>query len=216
MTLEKMADFFAARIDMYDEHMLTEVEGCREGYKKMASLIPPKSVKILDLGCGTGLELDEIFPLFPELEVTGIDLSADMLARLKKKHPDRTLRLICGDYFREDLGEKEFDCALSFQTMHHFTKDKKLSLYRKIHTSLKSSAVYIECDYMVEKQQEEDFWFAENERLRKENGITDDGYYHYDTPCTVENQMELLRKAGFRRVTKVFRMENTTMLVAEK
>ncbi len=216
MKLEKMADFFAERADMYDEHMLTEVEGCKEGYKKMASLIPEGTEKLLDLGCGTGLELDEIFSLFPDIKVTGIDLSDVMLRKLREKHPEKNLTLICGDYFEENLSENEYDCAVSFQTMHHFAKAKKLSLYKKINTSLKKKGIYIECDYMVKKQEEEDLWFSENERLRKENGITDEGYYHYDTPCTVVNQIELLKKAGFRRVTQVFRLENTTMLVAEK
>ncbi len=216
MKLEKMADFFADRIEMYDEHMLTEVEGCKEGYKKMASLIPDDTEALLDLGCGTGLELDEIFLLYPDIEVTGIDLSDVMLGRLRQKHPDKKLNLVCGDYFEENLGENKFDCAVSFQTMHHFPKEKKLSLYQKINASLKEKGIYIECDYMVLTQEEENLWFSENERLRRENGITDDGYYHYDTPCTVENQITLLKEAAFSKVTQVFRMENTTMLVAEK
>lgn len=216
MKLEKMADFFALRADMYDEHMLKEVEGCKEGYKKMAALIPANTEYVLDLGCGTGLELDEIFALHPDIKVTGIDLSDVMLSKLREKHPEKNLSLICGDYFTEDLGEGIFDCAVSFQTMHHFSKEKKESLYRKINGSLKEDGVYIECDYMVITQEEEDLWFSENERLRKENGITDDGYYHYDTPCTVDNQILLLKKAGFRKITQVFRIENTTMLIAEK
>lgn len=216
MKFERMADFFADRIEMYDEHMLTEVEGCKEGYKKMASLIPDDTEALLDLGCGTGLELDEIFLLYPDLKVTGIDISDVMLGRLRNKHPDKNLTLVCADYFEENLGENKFDCAVSFQTMHHFPKEKKLSLYKKINASLKEKGIYIECDYMVLKQEEENFWFSENERLRKENGITDNGYYHYDTPCTVDNQTALLKKAGFSKVTQVFRMENTTMLIAEK
>ncbi len=216
MILEKMADFFAKRADMYDTHMLEEVEGCKEGYKKMASLIPEETDSLLDLGCGTGLELDEIFVLYPDIKVTGIDLSQVMLGKLREKHPDKNLNLICGDYFGIELGEKTFDCAVSFQTMHHFSHGKKLSLYKKINSSIKEKGCYIECDYMVEKQEEEDFWFSENERLRKENGITDDSFYHYDTPCTVDNQITLLKKAGFSTVTLVFRKENTTMLVAEK
>ncbi|MBQ3137627.1 MAG: class I SAM-dependent methyltransferase [Clostridia bacterium] len=216
MKLEKMADFFAERADMYDEHMLTEVEGCKEGYRKMASLIPGNTEAILDLGCGTGLELDEIFSLYPDINVTGIDLSDVMLRKLREKHPDKRLSLICADYFAENLGESRFDCAISFQTMHHFPKNKKLSLYKKVNAALKENGIYIECDYMVLTQKEEDFWFAEKERLRRENGITDDGYYHYDTPCTVSNQIFLLEKAGFSKVTQVFRTENTTMLVAEK
>lgn len=216
MKLEKMADFFAERADMYDEHMLNEVEGCKEGYLKMATLVPEGTKELLDLGCGTGLELDEILYLHPHINVTGIDLSAVMLRKLREKHPDKKLTLVCGDYFSEALGTDKFDCAVSFQTMHHFPKEKKLSLYKKINAALKEKGTYIECDYMVLTQEEEDLWFSENERLRRENVITDDGYYHYDTPCTVNNQLTLLKEAGFTKVAQVFRIENTTMLVAEK
>lgn len=37
-SLEEMRAFFAARVDIYDEHMRNEVEGCREGYARMAAL----------------------------------------------------------------------------------------------------------------------------------------------------------------------------------
>lgn len=214
--LERMDEFFASRTHMYDEHMLTEVEGCKEGYKKMASLVPSDCEKLLDLGCGTGLELDEIFRLLPRIKVTGIDLTEAMLKKLREKHPDKDMTLICGDYFKAPFGEGEFDCAVSFQTMHHFPKDKKLSLYKRLYDSLKDSGVYIECDYMVLTQEEEDHWFGENARLRKEQGITGDEFYHYDTPCSVDNQIALLKRAGFTSVEQVFRIENTVMLVAKK
>lgn len=214
--LETMSGFFTARTEMYDEHMLTEVEGCKEGYKKMASLLPEDCETLLDLGCGTGLELDEIFRLYPDIKVVGIDLTQSMLDKLRQKHPAKEMRLICGDYFQEPFGVSVFDSAVSFQTMHHFPKDKKLSLYKKLRESLKDGGEYIECDYMVLTQAEEDHWFSENERLRIEQGIVDDEFYHYDTPCTVDNQAELLKKAGFSSVEQVFRVENTTMLVAKK
>lgn len=214
--LEPMSDFFTARLDGYDEHMLNDVEGCREGYIKMARLVPKKTQRLLDLGCGTGLELDEIFRLLPDVQVTGIDLTRAMLERLREKHPDKKLDLICGDYFAVDFGENRFDCVVSFQTMHHFTHEKKTELYGKICKALADNGVYIECDYMVETQEEENHWFAENERIRKEQNIPPDEFFHYDTPCTIENQKAMLKNAGFAQVEKVFRMENTTMLVARK
>ena len=214
--LEAMSDFFTARTEMYDEHMLTEVEGCKEGYAKMATLVPGTCGILLDLGCGTGLELDAIFSLYPRIKVTGIDLTQAMLQKLREKHPDKDMTLICGDYFTVPFGEGEFNCAVSFQTMHHFAKDNKLSLYKKIYNALTDNGMYIECDYMVLTQAEENHWFSENERLRKEQGIVGEEFYHYDTPCTVDNQIMLLKEAGFSEVEQVFRMENTTMLVAKK
>lgn len=39
-SLEKMTDFFSARVDIYDDHMMNEIEGCQEGYLQMAELVP--------------------------------------------------------------------------------------------------------------------------------------------------------------------------------
>jgi len=214
--LEPMDDFFAARVHDYDEHMLMHVEGCREGYPKMAETIPADCKNLLDLGCGTGLELDAIFLRFPGMVVTGIDMTSSMLEKLTEKHPGKALNLICGDYFQTDLGTEQYDCAVSFETMHHFKHEKKISLYQKIHDALKTCGCYIECDYMVGTQLEEDYYFAEYDRLCNEQNLPENVFYHYDTPCTVENQIMLLKKAGFRTVEKIFSMGNTVMLKALK
>ena len=214
--LEPMADFFAARVEDYDEHMLENVEGCREGYQKMAELIPPNAKDLLDLGCGTGLELDAIFARRAELSVVGIDLCDAMLEKLKQKHSDKDLTLIRGDYFQADFGADRFDVAVSFETLHHFSYEKKLGLYQRIFNALHSDGVYIECDYMVETQDEEDALMAQNEALRREQGISSEDYYHFDTPFTVEKQTELLKRAGFSKIQKLFRMGGTVLLIAKK
>ena len=83
--LEKMSDFFKARLDGYDEHMLTEIEGAAEFYGFTASKLPAgNECSILDLGCGTGLELEQYIAAHPDARITGIDLSAEMLGRFKK------------------------------------------------------------------------------------------------------------------------------------
>lgn len=214
--MEKMDCFFAARVEGYDEHMLNNVNGCKEGYIEMSKLIPRSCCSLLDLGCGTGLELDEILKVMPDIEITGIDLTRAMLDKLRAKHPDKKMQLICGSYFDVPFGITKYDCAISFQTMHHFSHAAKISLYNKIYEALTQGGVYIECDYMVEDQEEEDFYYEENARIRKELGIPDHEFYHYDTPCTIQNQSSMLHMAGFATVEKVFRIENTTILVAHK
>jgi RimJ/RimL family protein N-acetyltransferase len=92
--LEQMSDFFTARVDGYDTHMLNDVKGCKDGYIKMAELVPLHTKTILDLGCGTGLELDEIFKRFPDISVLGIDLTQAMLDKLIQKHSDKNIKLV--------------------------------------------------------------------------------------------------------------------------
>ncbi len=214
--MEKMDRFFTARVDDYDEHMLNNVAGCREGYIEMSKLVPRTCKTLLDLGCGTGLELDEILTQMPNIKITGIDLTQAMLDKLKEKYPNQSINLICGSYFDVPFGLEQFDCAISFQTMHHFSHSLKTELYKKIYRALTRNGLYIECDYMVEGPEEEDFYYAENTRIRKELGVPDDEFYHYDTPCTITNQISMLTNAGFSSVIKVFRVENTTILVAYK
>lgn len=214
--MERMEDFFAARVDGYEEHMLSGVEGCEQAYALVPSLLPVSCSHLLDLGCGTGLELKQIFEKFPDLTVTGIDLTREMLDKLKRNFHDRKINLICGSYFDVDLKTEEYDCAISFQTMHHFSHEAKIGLYQKIFNTLKDHGRYIECDYMVENQDEEDFYFAENKRIRKELNIPEREFYHYDTPCTVANQIAMLRQGGFDRVESVFRKAQTTILAAYK
>ncbi|MCI9408757.1 MAG: class I SAM-dependent methyltransferase [Oscillospiraceae bacterium] len=214
--MEKMDEFFTARVDGYDEHMLNEVDGCREAYGEMSKLVPENTKNLLDLGCGTGLELEAIFKRFPDISVTGIDLTKAMLDKLEEKYRGKNITLIQGDYFRTDLGQNRFDTAISFQTMHHFSHEMKIGLYQKICDSLKSGGVYIECDYMVETQAEEEYWYAENVRIRREQNIPENEFYHYDTPCTIENQIKMFKAAGFFNAEKVYRMENTTIIIAKK
>lgn len=213
--LEKMDDFFTARLAGYDHQMLVNVEGCAEGYATVAQLLPAGMQTLLDLGCGTGLELDEIFKRFPDAAVTGIDMTSAMLDVLRQKHADKALTLIEGDYFAVPFGESCFDAAVSVESLHHFTSDAKLGLYRRLYAALRCGGVYAECDYMVETQAEEDFYFAELARLKTEQGLAAEEFYHYDTPLTVENQQKLLTQAGFA-VRFISRKGGTTVLLAEK
>ena len=54
-----------------------------------------------------------------------------MLLKCKEKFSDKDIHLICGDYFTEPFGG-DFDCAVSFQTMHHFSHERKTELYKKL------------------------------------------------------------------------------------
>lgn len=215
--LEKMDLFFEARISDYDEHMLRDIEGAREFYPFTASLLPrQEGARVLDLGCGTGLELEYYFRLAPRALVTGIDLSEGMLAALKEKFPDRNLELIQGSYFDLPLGKNRYDAAVSVESLHHFTKEEKLGLYKKLYAALKDGGYFILTDYFADLPEQESFFRRELLRLKAEQGLSNRDFYHYDTPLTFEHEMEALREAGFREVADLKRWEATHCIRAVK
>lgn len=215
--LEQMADFFEERLDMYDDHMKNDIEGAREFYPFTAECLPlSDGAAILDLGCGTGLELEEYFKLNPTAEITGVDLSGGMLKALREKFSDKKLTLIEGSYFDVPFGENKFGSAVSVESLHHFTKEQKIPLYKKLYTSLKEGGYFILTDYFALDDEYETFYQNELIRLRKEEGITDGEFYHYDTPLTVQHETEALLEAGFSSVKVLNNWENTYTLKAEK
>ena len=212
-----MGEFFDNRLEDYEEHQLNYIESAKEFYPYTAEQLPMLSrSKILDLGCGTGLELSEYFKRNPNAVVTGIDLASGMLQFLKAKFPDKQLTLINDSYFNVPLGEKVYDAAVSVESLHHFALKKKTSLYKKLHEALKENGYFILTDYIIENAKVEQQNFHELARLKKEMGINDDEFYHYDTPLTTEHETEALLLGGFSKIECVNKWANTTMLKAYK
>ena len=217
--LERMDDFFAARVEGYDDHMRANIEGSSEFYAYTASLLPKEpNSKVLDLGCGTGLELEEYFELNPCAEMTGIDLSEDMLKALKAKVPGKRLTLIHGSYFDVPLGDRIYDAAVSVESLHHFSAEMKFPLYKKLYASLKDHGVFVLTDYFAESEEWEKEYFETLARLKREQGLSDDAFYHYDTPLLVDHEMDILRRAGFSdvRIMKKWGESTCTVLSAKQ
>ena len=111
--LEKMDDFFNNRIDSYEEHQLNMIDSAKEFYPFTAKHLPmDKNVSILDLGCGTGLELGYYFELNPTARITGIDMAEALLSALKKKYVDKKLTILQGSYFDIPFGKNCYDAVV--------------------------------------------------------------------------------------------------------
>ena len=215
--LEKMGEFFDARLNGYEEHMLTTIDNAQDFYPVTAALLPMTAgARILDLGCGTGLELNEYFHLNPTAHITGIDLAPGMLKALREKFPNHSLDLRLGSYFDLPFGENCFDAAVSVESLHHFTLEEKIPLYKKLHAALKDGGYFILTDYFATSNEEETEMRAELLRLKAEQGLSDDEFYHYDTPLTVPHEMQALRAAGFSLVEDAHAWGHTHLIRATK
>ena len=214
--LEKMAEFFENRLDGYDAHMLNEIDSAGEFYAFTASCLPKERCHVLDLGCGTGLEMEFYLKSNPDAHITGIDLSYGMLEEMKKKFDPAQITLIRGSYFDVPFGEHVFDAAVSVESLHHFTEEEKIPLYRKLHGALKENGYLILTDYFADTEDQERFFQSELIRMKKEQGLADHVFYHYDTPFTAAHEMQCLRDAGFSHVEEMRSWGSTHTLKAIK
>lgn len=139
-----------------------------------------------------------------------------MLETLIAKFPDSSLELICDSYFDVEFGHEKYDAAVSVESLHHFTAERKLSLYQKLFLSLKENGYFILTDYFAESDILEKEYFDEFARLKREQGISDDAFYHYDTPLTAEHEMTILKTAGFSEVRILKNWSATYTLLAKR
>ncbi len=199
--VEELFGFFNSTADIWDRKFGVELDD--PFYNAVAERIPQtdQAIDILDLGCGTGIQLEFVFSRAPNARVTAVDRAPNMFGQLETKFREKVsqLRLVEGSVLEIPFGNQEYDYAISVLTMHHFLPDKKVSVYRKVREALRSEGAYIKGDQSDAPGGEEDtlYWF--NRWIAKLPG-GDQGEWNFDISLPVEMQTRLLLQSGFSEV----------------
>ena len=159
-TYEEMKSFFDSRVNGYDEHMASNVEEYDKFYRKIASPLKKtdEPIEVLDLGAGTGIELQFILAKAPNAKITAVDLSEEMLNKLinKYKKIGSQINTITSSYLSLELVPHSFDYIVSVMSLHHLIPVKKIALYKKLKKALIQTGTYVEGDYIVSLQEEKE------------------------------------------------------------
>lgn len=171
---------------------------------------PEASIKVLDLGCGTGTVALSVLCTFPNAHLTCLDLAENMIDMARTKLVSyRDVRYVVGD-FNDFSGD--YDAVVSSLALHHLsTDDAKRRCYRRIYGSLSPGGVFYNADVVL----------ASSERLRNtymrqwrnfmrrsvsEQEVEDKWipkYYAEDHPAKLTDQLAWLREIGFEGVEVV-------------
>jgi trans-aconitate 2-methyltransferase len=81
---------------------------CRDLAARIDAAAPRR---IIDLGCGPGNSTEVLAERWPAAELTGLDSSADMIAKARAAHPEWTW--IAGDIAEWAAGDQYYDLAFS-------------------------------------------------------------------------------------------------------
>ncbi len=85
----------------------------------MSALAPEPAESILDVGCGTGLLLEEIRSRLPESQLAGIDLSVKML-ELAEGRMAGFATLAVADAVALVFPDDRFDAVVTSSSLHHW------------------------------------------------------------------------------------------------
>jgi tRNA (cmo5U34)-methyltransferase len=216
-TVEEMAAFFDARAAGYDEYIKGTIfagTAFAQFYQAISSPIErsDEPLDILDLGCGTGLELEALFQRVPNASVTGIDLAESMLELLQQRYTAHAsqITLVADSYLTMPFETQAYDHIISAMANHHVLHDTKRELYAKIHAALRPGGKYVEGDSVIPTEKEPQFldeYYAEAATVPPAS----DGHYHIDIPFSIATQKALLLEAGFKDFQLVWQKDSAAV-----
>lgn len=89
--------------------------------------------KILDIPCGTGALERRLLEKWPNLRITGADISPGMLRQAKSKEADAKVKWVNAEVSRLPFVDGEFDCVICANSFHYFsTPEESLEEIRRV------------------------------------------------------------------------------------
>lgn len=118
------------------------------GRKEMLMNLPnlPANPRILEVGCGTGKNIQLMEFLFPDAQIYGVDLSQAMLDKAGKKLDNQQVTLINRPYGTGELKLEPFDLILCSYSLSMFGDDID-HILQKVYEDLKPNGYVAVLDF---------------------------------------------------------------------
>ncbi|SHN12466.1 BCDIN3 domain-containing RNA methyltransferase [Mucilaginibacter sp. OK098] len=171
----------------------------------------PYATQLLDIGCGAGNYTLKMLSKIPNLNCVLNDLSMPMLQKAQERivpQTEGTITLIQDDMRNLNLADNHFDIILAAATLHHLRDDDDWELmFNKIYKALKPGGSFWVSDLishdseMIKRLFEDKYGnYLESLGGREYRQKVFDYVNYEDTPRSLNYQLELLAKVGFRSI----------------
>lgn len=188
----------------------SSVPGPRDqGERLLVDLLPARTRRVVDLGCGDGRLAAALLAARPELEsVVAIDRSPPMLERARERFAgEARVEIRDGDLAAPLDGLSDVDAVVSGLAIHHLEDDRKRSLFGEVRRTLRPGGVFADLDVVASATDR-----RHREFLAAIDRPADDPE---DRLAAVDDQLEWLRDAGFVEVDCLWRWRGFALLVGE-
>lgn len=214
---DKVKAHFEEEAAEFDQLILKLIPHYEEMINALINSIPFKkedSIKVMDLGCGTGTITKSLKEKFPNARVTCLDLAENMIEMAKIKLDQyEDINYVTGDFYHFDFPEK-YDVIISSLALHHLiTNDDKKEFYTKIYKALNPGGVFLNADVVLgsneylqelylEKWKE---FMNQNVSIKEIEEKWIPAAEEEDHPAPLIDQLDWLRDIGFKDVDVIWK-----------
>ncbi len=203
--VERFSNLDTGQLTTIDAPLTMEL--CTEA----ARYVNPNAKELLDIGCGAGNYTLKMLSKINNLNCTLNDLSMPMLQRAKERVSAQTngqVTLLQDDMRNLDLQDNHFDIILAAATLHHLRDDADWEhVFTKFYKTLKPGGSIWISDLITHdspplsklfNQQYSDYLDTLGGPEYRQKVL--DYVAHEDTPRSLNFQLALLTKVGFKQV----------------
>ncbi|EAI3897419.1 carboxy-S-adenosyl-L-methionine synthase CmoA [Campylobacter lari] len=225
--LEKQFEFDKSVASVFDDMVSRSVPFYTQNLKLIVELIDhfaPQNARICDLGCSTASLLLALYEKRKDFLLNGVDEANAMLEIAKSKCQAFGARV---DFYQKNLDDFEFfinDVFIATYTLQFIRPPKRQELVDKIYQNLNENGMFV----LSEKILYEDVKIAKKMIQIYEQYKLEQGYSKLEIsskrealeniliPYTQNENIAMLKKAGFSKVESVFKWVNFETFIAFK
>ncbi|MBT0758741.1 carboxy-S-adenosyl-L-methionine synthase CmoA [Campylobacter lari] len=225
--LEKQFEFDKSVASVFDDMVSRSVPFYTQNLKLIVELIDhfaPQNAKICDLGCSTASLLLALYEKRKDFLLSGVDEANAMLEIAKNKCQAFGARV---EFYQKNLDDFDFfanDVFIATYTLQFIRPPKRQELVDKIYQNLNENGMFV----FSEKILYEDVKIAKKMIQIYEQYKLEQGYSKLEIstkrealenvliPYTQNENITMLKKAGFSKVESVFKWVNFETFVAFK
>ena len=162
----------------------------------MMALDMPKGSKCLDVGCGSGADLEHLAE--KGFDVTGVDISSIAINIVQKRFNAKNLKaqLLVGDVLNMSLGDEKFDFVADRGCLHHIENEKRNIYADVIGKAIKPGGYLLLRGCRVTGKLWIPLVLDEINKLFPQKHFKNLGFDHfkYDAPSAIRGAITLIRK----------------------